>query len=64
MNREEEVKKAPKISSDETIRLKKKLFTELDLAFRQTGRCISELFKKVDTDGSHEIGADEFFKMF
>ena len=55
MNREEEVKKAPKISSDETIRLKKKLFTELDIAFRQTGRSISELFKKVDTDGSHEI---------
>ena len=43
---------------------KKKLFTELDIAFRQTGRSISELFKKVDTDGSHEIGADEFFKMF
>ena len=64
MDRERTVQAMPKVVSDNTIRLKKKLYTQMDEAFTKTGKKISDLFRIVDSDNSNSIGPQELQSMF
>lgn len=64
MDRERNVQAAPKVVSDNTIRLKKKLYTQMDEAFSKTGKKITDLFRIVDSDNSNSIGPEELQSMF
>ena len=46
------------------MRLKKNIFDELAIAFREAGKSIKDLFKAVDTDRSYSISVDELFGAF
>ena len=55
IDREAKVSAAPKAISDDTVRLKKKIYTTIQQALDKTGRTINELFKKIDFDKSNTI---------
>lgn len=50
--RDNKIKKPPKAVSDQTLVKKKELYTQLDDAFKKTGKNINELFHMVDDDNS------------
>lgn len=56
-------KKAVVVPID-VIELKKKVFDDISDAMRTTGVTVRDIFRKIDTDGSHDIGKQELFLMF
>ena len=48
---------------DDTVRVKKDIFDQIQQALQQTGNEIRSLFKIVDVDGSCELDVDELFSM-
>jgi len=46
------------------LRLKKKIFMEMDKAFKQSGKTLKNLFDRVDIDNSNQIDQLEFKAMF
>ncbi len=64
IDREAKVSSAPKVISDDTVRLKKKIYTTIQQALDKTGRTINELFKKIDFDKSNTIQSAELHQMF
>jgi hypothetical protein len=50
--------------NEETLRIKKHYFDEINQVLREKNLSIKDLFRKADSDGSHEIQRDELFTMF
>ena len=50
--------------TDDTVKLKKDIYTRISKALDQSGRTIAELFRKVDSDSSSNIGPEELYTMF
>lgn len=50
--------------NEETLRLKKHYFDEINQVLKQKNLGIKDLFRKADSDGSHEMQRDELFAMF
>ncbi len=49
---------------DDVIRLKKKIFDEINIQLKKAGKTIDAFFRKADKDGSQEIDFDEFKLLF
>ena len=64
MDRESKASSIPKVTTDEVVRLKKKLYMDMQDAFNKTGKTLSQLFRVIDTDHSNAIGPDELLQMF
>lgn len=64
MDRESKASSIPKVITDEVVRLKKKLYMDMQDAFNKTGKTLSQLFRVIDTDHSNAIGPDELLQMF
>lgn len=64
MNKEQNAASGPKVATDETVRKKKSIYDQISKALNETGRTLPELFRKIDTDQSRNIGSEELFKMF
>lgn len=61
--RESRVKEGVKVVDDETIRMKRRIFMQIQQAMSKHGRTLADLFAKVDSDRSATIEVDEFAKM-
>jgi Ca2+-binding EF-hand superfamily protein len=46
------------------LRLKKRIYMEINNAFKQSGKTLRSLFSAVDVDQSNEIELDEFRAMY
>lgn len=64
MNKEQNAASGPKVATDETVKKKKAIYDQISKALNETGRTLPELFRKIDTDQSRNIGSEELFKMF
>ena len=49
---------------DEVLRVKKRIFAEIDTALKKGGKTLKDLFARVDVDHSNEIDLAEFRAMF
>jgi hypothetical protein len=49
---------------EEILRLKKRIYMEMNTQFKQAGKSLKALFSKIDIDDSNKIEADEFQSMF
>ena len=49
---------------DDVLRLKKRIFMEMQGAFNKSGKSLKNLFDRVDVDQSNQIEFDEFKLMF
>ena len=49
---------------DDVIRLKKRIFDEINIQLKKAGKSIDAFFRKADKDGSQEIDFDEFKLLF
>lgn len=56
--------KSRSIVKDDTVRLKKEIFDQIQEALSISGQAIRDLFKIVDTDQSYQLDADELYSMF
>jgi hypothetical protein len=45
---------------EEILRLKKRIYMEMNAAFKQAGKSLKALFSKIDIDDSNKIELDEF----
>lgn len=50
--------------SDDVIRLKKRVFEEINLALKKNGKSLESFFSSADLDNSNEITIDEFRTLF
>jgi hypothetical protein len=50
--------------NEETLRIKKHYFDEINQVLREKNLSIKDLFRKADSDGSNEIQRVELFTMF
>ncbi len=50
--------------SDDVIRLKKRVFEEVNLALKKQGKTLESFFNRADLDNSNEITIDEFRTLF
>ena len=50
--------------SDDVIRLKKRVFEEVNLQLKKNGKTLESFFKRADLDNSNSIGIDEFRNLF
>jgi hypothetical protein len=64
LDRRASVKRIAKVSSDHTIRLKKKFFMDMQDAFAKTGKTLPELFRVADGDHSSSITYVELKDLF
>ena len=64
LSKEQNASSGPKMVTDDTIKLKKDIYTRISKALDQSGRTIAELFRKVDSDSSSNIGPEELYTMF
>jgi Ca2+-binding EF-hand superfamily protein len=49
---------------DDVLRLKKRIYVEMNKAFTSTGKSLKNLFDRVDIDNSNQIEFEEFKGMF
>jgi EF hand len=50
--------------SDDVIRLKKRVFEEVNVALKKNGKTLESFFMRADLDGNNEITIDEFRTLF
>lgn len=52
------------IVTDETVRMKKDIYSRIDNTMKRMGKTLTDLFAKVDKDGDRTVTATELYHMF
>jgi Ca2+-binding EF-hand superfamily protein len=64
MDREKQASSGPKVISEESVRIKKQIFSDLNQALKQHDKTLNQLFRKIDSDNSTSISINEFSQLF